>query len=91
MGIFVTFFNRVQACPMVSAVGLAAGESTRHLAIQVRFFNVFQSKGDFSLFSIPREDVPKFANPEEIPPHNLTSSLFSTWTCLTAHMWMTPP
>ena len=53
---------------MVSAVGLAAGESTRHLAIQVRFSNVFQSKGDFSLFSIHREDVPKFANPEEIPP-----------------------
>ena len=30
-----------QACPMVSAVGLAAGESTRHLAIQVSFHNNF--------------------------------------------------
>ena len=45
----------------------------------------------YPLFSILCEDVPKFANPEAIPPHNLTSSLFSTWTCLTAHMWMTPP
>ena len=75
MGTFVTFFNRVdrcQACPMVSAVGLAAGESTRHLAIQVRFYNVFQSKGDFSLFSIPREDV----SLQRRFPHNLTSSFF---------------